>query len=212
MKPKEQTKPTEDKSNNQPKSTSILNELISKRKELMSELYDSIDYNNLKFEYADPTKDISFYNYMVSKELFNAIRNSEITFSEVKNKQNEFLYKWSNIKIGKKTPEQKEVINNLEKFYSSREEVINFFKDYIEMTILSDGNYDAKQNETKGTGLKILTPKQMFRRLPTALAQVKADNNSESLLIEIRQIVYSLNQSKQINKKVYNNIINSINV
>ena len=157
LKPKEQTKPTEDKSNNQPKSTSILNELISKRKELMSELYDSIDYNNLKFEYADPTKDISFYNYMVSKELFNAIRNSEITFSEVKNKQNEFLYKWSNIKIGKKTPEQKEVINNLEKFYSSREEVINFFRDYIEM--LSNANYDAKQNKTKGTGLKILTPK-----------------------------------------------------
>ena len=59
-------------------------------------------------------------------------------------------------------------------------------------------------------GLKILTPKQMLQRLPIALAQVKAGNNSESLLNEIRQIVYSLYQSKQIAKKVYNHIIESI--
>ena len=58
--------------------------------------------------------------------------------------------------------------------------------------------------------LKILTPKQMLQRLPIALAQVKAGNNSESLLNEIRQIVYSLYQSKQITKKIYNNIIKSI--
>ena len=45
----------------------------------------------------------------------------------------------------------------------------------------------------------------MLQRLPIALAQVKAGNNSESLLNEIRQIVYSLYQSKQITKKVYNN-------
>ena len=108
----------------------------------------------------------------------------------------------------KKTLEQKEVINNLEKFYNSREEVINFFRDYIEK--LSNANYDAKQNETKGTGLKILTPKQMLQRLPIALAQVKSGNNSESFLNEIRQIIYILHQSKQITKKAYNNIIKSI--
>ena len=100
----------------------------------------------------------------------------------------------------KKTLEQKEVINNLEKFYNSREEVFNFFRDYVEM--LSDANYDARNNETKGTGLKILTPKQMLQRLPIALARVKATNNSESLLNEVRQIAYSLYQSKQITKKV----------
>ena len=76
--------------------------------------------------------------------------------------------------------------------------------------MLSDAYYDARNNETKGTGLKILTPKQMLQRLPIALAQVKAGNNSESFLNEIRQIVYSLYQSKQITKKVYNNIIKSI--
>ena len=108
-------------------------------------------------------------------------KNNKIKFSEVKNKQNEFLNKLSNIKIGKKTAEQKEVIKNLEKFfYLSREAVINFFGDYIE--ILSVANYDAKQNKTKKTGLKIITPKQMLQRLSIALAQVKAGNNSESLL------------------------------
>ena len=69
---------------------------------------------------------------------------------------------------------------------------------------------EAKVKATKGMRLKILSPKQMLQRLPTALAQVKAGNNSESLLNEIRQIVYSLYQSKQIAKKVYNNIIESI--
>ena len=210
LKPKEQIKPIKDKSNNKSKAAIIFNELINERKKIMSELYDSVDYNNLKFEYVGPTKDVSFYEYKDSKELFNAIKNNQIKFSEVKNKQNEFLNKLSNIKIGKKTTEQKEVINNFGKFYNSREEVINFFRDYIEM--LSDANYNAKQNETEGKGLKILTPKQMLQRLPIALAQVKAGNNSESLLNEIRQIVYSLYQSKQITKKVYNNIIKSINV
>ena len=45
--------------------------------------------------------------------------------------------------------------------------------------------------EQKGKGLKILTPNQMLKRLPIALAQIKAGNNSESLLYEIRQIFIS---------------------
>ena len=42
----------------------------------------------------------------------------------------------------------------------------------------------------------------MLQRLPIALAQVKTDNNLQSLLNEIRQILHSLNQSKKIPKKV----------
>ena len=53
----------------------------------------------------------------------------------------------------------------------------------------------------QGKGLKILTPKQMLQWLPVALAQVKASNNSQSLLNKIRQIVYSLYQSKKKQKK-----------
>ena len=76
--------------------------------------------------------------------------------------------------------------------------------------MLSDANYNSKHGETKGKWLKILIPKQMLQRLPIVLAQVKAGNNAESLLNEIRQIIYSLYQSRQITKKVYNNIIKSI--
>ena len=74
----------------------------------------------------------------------------------------------------------------------------------------SEALYKSKQNETTGKGLKILTPKQMLQRLPIALLQEKAGNNSENLLNEIRQIIYSLYQSKEITKKVYNNLIKSL--
>ena len=79
--------------------------------------------------------------------------------------------------------------------YKSRSKVIEFFGDYL--SVVSR----AKNEATKGKGLKILTPKQMVQRLLIALAQVKAGNNSESLFNEIRQIVYSLYQSKETTKE-----------
>ena len=66
----------------------------------------------------------------------------------------------------------------------------NFFIEYTER--VSEAKFRSEQ---KGTGLKILTPNQMLKRLPVALAQIKAGNNSESLLNEIRQI-YSLYRLK----------------
>ena len=92
--------------------------------------------------------------------------------------------------------------------YKARNEAVKFYDDYSLM--MSVAKYKAKQDETKGTRLKILTPRQMLQRLPIAFGQVKAGNNSESLLNEIRQTVYSLYQSKQITKNVYNKIIKSI--
>ena len=62
------------------------------------------------------------------------------------------------------------------------------FNNYAEN--MSKNIYESKQ----GKELKILTPKQMFQRLPIAFAQIKAENNSESLLNDIMQIVYSLYQ------------------
>ena len=78
---------------------------------------------------------------------------------------------------------------NIQILYNARNETIKFYDDYS--SIMSEAKYRA----TKGKGPKILTLKQMLQRLPIALAQVKAGNNSESLLNEIRQIVYSLYQS-----------------
>ena len=92
--------------------------------------------------------------------------------------------------------------------YKARNEAIKFYDDYSLM--MSNAKSKAKKNETKATGLKILTPKQMPQRLPIALAQVKTGNNSENLLNEVRQIIYSLYKSKEIAKKVYNNLMKSI--
>ena len=94
---------------------------------------------------------------------------------------------------------------NIEILYKARNEAIKFYDDYSLM--ISEAKSKAKQNETKGTGIKILTPKQMVQRLPIALAQVKAGNNSHNLLNEIRQIIYSWYRANEITKKVYNNLM-----
>ena len=70
---------------------------------------------------------------------------------------------------------------------------------------------EAKNKSIHGEGFKTLTTKQMPQRLPIALVQVKtAGNTSENLLNEIRKFIYSLYQTKEITKNVYNNIMNSI--
>ena len=97
-----------------------------------------------------------------------------------------------------------------------KEEIKNMSKEEIEIEkpdeiveiveMILDFN---KQNQ-QGKGLKILTPNQMLSRLPIALAQLEAGNNSEKLKNEIRQLLYSLYRSKNMTKQVYNNLINYI--
>ena len=65
-------------------------------------------------------------------------------------------------------------------------------------------------SDTKGSGLKILTPNQMLSRLPISLAQLKARNNSEKLKNEIRQLLYSLYRSKKLTKQLYKRLIDII--
>ena len=64
--------------------------------------------------------------------------------------------------------------------------------------------------ETSGRGLKILQPNQMMTRLPVLMAQVRAGNNSKSLLNELKQMAYSLLRSKHITKLAYNRILNFV--
>ena len=75
--------------------------------------------------------------------------------------------------------------------YKAKNGAIKFYDDYFVMA--SEAKNKAKY---EGKGIKILTPKQFLQRLPIALVQVKAGNNSEKSLNEIRQIVYSLYQSR----------------
>ena len=65
-------------------------------------------------------------------------------------------------------------------------------------------------SKARGTGLKILTNKQMLNRLLILPAQIQAGNNSSKLKNEIRQILNSLYRSKVLTKTVYNNLIKAI--
>ena len=86
--------------------------------------------------------------------------------------------------------------------YKSRSKAIKFYDDYS--LIMSE----AKVKATKGTGLKILTPKQMLQRLQIDLAQVKSGTNSESLLNNANCLFFV--SVKTNHKKVCNHIIESI--
>ena len=96
LKPKKYRKAIEGKSNNknnQSIAANIFNDLIKKGKSIINELYESFVRNKLCFEYVDPTKCVSFYEYYDSKELFNEIKNNRLRFDEALKNQKELLKK-----------------------------------------------------------------------------------------------------------------------
>ena len=95
-------------------------------------------------------------------------------------------------------------IKNIKMLSNGRGKVLNFYNDYAKMVS------HAKYKSIHGEEFKISTLKQMLQGQPIALAQAKAGNTSENLLNEIRQIIYSLNRRKEITKKIYSNIMDSI--
>ena len=190
------------------KEREIFQDISNKKLNKIEELANKIDYNDL--DYVVLSKDME-YNFSIEKDpisLLKAIKDGEISLKEARDRQKNYLQYLNIIRKGQKTSVQKRTLSNIENHFNAREKAIKFFEEYSTMVL--EARRLAKEQE--GTGLKILTPNQMLKRLPIALAQVKAGNNSESLFNEIRQIVYSLYRSKEITKKVYNNIINSIKV
>ena len=168
-----------------------------------------MDSDALIYKYKGNTADPKFDKCDNALDIINKTQNGESSLADVKNNQEKFksylgeIKKWNQ---NHRSKEQKKTLYNIEMLYKAKTKAIKFYDGYS--LIISEAT--AKVKATKGRGLKILTPKQMLQRLPIVYAQVKAGNNSESLLNEIRQIVYSLYQSQQITKKVYNNIIKSI--
>ena len=125
-------------------------------------------------------------------KLFEELRNDQKDPKELLKDQARIKSDLREIKRGgKKSADQKSKTKKVSTFFDLREKIIIFFRDGS--LLLSEAKYETKYGE----GLKISTPNQMFQRLPIALAQVKAGNNSKNLLNEIRQIVYSLYQSKK---------------
>ena len=153
---------------------------------------NKIDYNNLKYVVVGTGDEHNFDNLDEPLTFLNNIKKGEISMKKAIEQQHIFFKYLNIIRIGNKNDNQKRTLENINMFYNGRDNAIKFIQDYGSMIL--EPKILAKEQE--GTGLKILTLNQMLKRLPIALAQIKAGNNSESLLNEIRQIVYSLYQSK----------------
>ena len=102
--------------------------ILQQKKTLLNELCESFDKDKSKFEYVGSTKDVSFYEYMDSKELFNKIKNNQISFDDAQKRQKNFFKNLSEIKMDKKATEQKEAINNLNKFNLLEKKFLIFLK------------------------------------------------------------------------------------
>ena len=146
-----------------------------------------INHNYLVYDFKGPTYSISFTRFGGLIYTYNQLKNDEKTLQQVEDYQKKFKSELNEITSGNpkhKSDNQLYVIKNVKNLFDSRQKIIDLLSDNSK--IRSEAIYKSKQNETKGKRLKILTPKQMIQRLTIALAQVKAGNNSENLLNEIR--------------------------
>ena len=170
----------------------------------------NVDREKLIYEMDEYT--YSFKNFQTIKTFGQDIYEGKITINDADEYQTNLLTEILNFRKNTKPrsqeikQEKEIVLKNLYNFFEGREKNLGVFESKIFLT-KSQGADILNPDHSQ---LKALTPKQMVQRLPIALVQVKPGDNSESLLNEIKQIVYSLYQSKQITKKVYNNIIKSI--
>ena len=179
------------------KEREIFKDIYNKRLNEIEEMSNEIDYNDLDCVVLSSDME---YKFSIEKDpisLLNAIKKGEMSLEEAKNRQKEYLHYLNIIRKGNKILYKKKTLSNIENHFNARNNVIKFNEDYSSI-IFEVKRPVTEEQEGKGANerLKILTPNQMLKRLPIALAQVKAGNNSESLLNEIRQIVYSLYRSK----------------
>ena len=204
------------KSNNQltiedviPKNA-LNNDEAKKELDKIKEIEKNVDREKLVYETNEYT--YSFKKFQTIKTFGRDIYEGKIMLGKANEYQTDLLaqimYFRSNTKPKSQEKKQEKVIvlKKLYNFFEGRKKTLDAFESKI-FLIKFKGASILDPDHSK---LKVLTPKQMLQKLPIALAQVKAGNNSVSLLNEIRQIVYSLYQSKQITKKVYNNITKSI--
>ena len=157
--------------------------------------FKPINFYDLTYKFKDSSiPPVKFIEFKGRNAVFKDIHDGNIILEDVENEQKELKAELGYIKQG--NPRNRSEVT-LKIFISQGKKLLKC------LIIMIINNYSKQE----GSGLKTLTPKQMLQRLPIAMAQIKADNNSESLLNEIRQIIYSLYKSKEITKKVYNNII-----
>ena len=123
---------------------------------------------------------MGFIKFKGPLHIFKSIDNGDISLEDIEKEQIVLKRDLGRIKQRDprdKSEEQKKAIDNIKNLYNSKEEVVKMFNDYGRN--VSRNIYDSKK---EGTGLKILTSKEMLQRLPIALAQIKAGNNSSKFI------------------------------
>ena len=159
------------------------NKLFEEKLDEIQELSREIDCKNLNYIFTTKASgSINFIKFKGLFSLFKKIRDRDILLEMAEEDQEKFKREFNQIKLGNtkhKSEMQLYTIRNIKNLYDSRKKNIDLFNNYSK--IKYESIYRSKHDETKGRGLKILTPKQILQRLPVALAQVKAGNNSESL-------------------------------
>ena len=164
-----------------------MNEIIAGEKDINNEVF--LNY----FQFQNPL--------FLAKDLF---RVTQAKNEKLVNNVNDGLINLINVINKKEIPENE----NPTKVVNIVEKILDFYKQQKGKELPSDLTCVTKVFNRKL--IKILTPKQLLQVLPIAFAQVKAGNTSENLLNEIKRIIYSLYWAKEITKKLYNNIMNSI--
>ena len=166
-----------------------------KSEEIKDDFKKFIEYIEEKSEGVNYNLFRDYFNFPVPSALAKKIYETKN-----KNKNNELVEaiksRWSDLKDKiKKMPGYEKKIEQPDKTLKIVKEVLDF---------------DKKIRKQQGLGLKILTPNQMLSSLPISLAQLKAGNNSEKLKNEIRQILYSLYQSKKLSKNLCKSLVDTI--
>ena len=126
------------------------------------EMSREIDYNNWTYNFIGLTRLISFAKFGGPMYTYNQLKSGEKTLQQVEKEQKDFKKEQNEITSGNpshKSNNQLYVIKNVKNLYDSRQKIINLLNDNAK--IRSEALYKSKQNETKGTGIKIRTPKQM---------------------------------------------------
>ena len=178
------------------KEREVFKDIYSKRLDKIEELNNKIDYDHLKYVVESSGDEYRFNKIKDPINFLDDIKKGKISLKEAKDQQQNYYKYLNTIRKRNKSANQKRTLANINILFNARDNAIKFIEDYSSMIL------EAKKlaKEQEGTGLKILTPNQMLKRLQIALAQIKAGNNSESLLNEFRQIAYSLIDQKKLIK------------
>ena len=171
----------------------------------IKQLDDWLDNAQLVCTKTDGIKRCDCSNFTFSLKFASKISNKNLMLQKAEDNQQELeilinkLNNNYNPRNQTKIKENNDTLKSAKRMFFIKEDIIRAYEiDTTDMPDLETEEYAAERRNKKGKGLKILTPNQMLSRLPISLAQLKEGNNSEKLKNEIRQLLYSLYQSKNL--------------